>query len=47
MTTAAEAFTAELKDLPSEARWTEMARIEALSIAAADIAAGADLPHIP
>jgi hypothetical protein len=40
MTQVAEEFTAGLKDLPQEERWKEMARIEALTIAAADLASG-------
>jgi hypothetical protein len=46
MTQVAEALTAELKDLPPEERWKEMARIEALTIAAADIASGAAPPSL-
>jgi hypothetical protein len=45
MTQVAQEFTADLKDLPPEERWKEMARIEALTIAAADLAsAAAPLP---
>ena len=47
MTQVAEECTAELKDLPPEERWKEMARIEALTIAAADLASGAPQPPIP
>jgi hypothetical protein len=47
MTQVAEEFTDGLKDLPPEERWKEMARIEALTIAAADLASGAPLPPIP
>jgi hypothetical protein len=46
MTRVAEEFTADLKDLPPAERWKEMARIEALSIAAADLASGAAPPPI-
>ena len=47
MTTVAEEFTAELKDLPPAERWKEMARIEALTIAASDLASGAAPPPFP
>jgi hypothetical protein len=44
MTIVAGEFTDGLKDLPPEERWKEMARIEALTIAAADLAAGTAAP---
>jgi hypothetical protein len=47
MTMVAEEFTDGLKDLPPGERWKEMARIEALTIAAGDLASGAALPPIP
>nr|WP_294556846.1 hypothetical protein [uncultured Rhodopila sp.] len=40
MTMVADEFTAGLKDLPQEERWKKMARIEALTVAAADLASG-------
>jgi hypothetical protein len=46
MTAVAEEFRAELKDLPPGERWKEMARIEALTIAAGDLAAGAAPPPL-
>ena len=47
MAVVAEELTAELKDLPPAERWKEMARIEALTIAAADLASGAAPPPFP
>ncbi len=47
MTMVAEEFTDGLKDLPPEERWKEMARIEALTIAAADLASGTATPVFP
>jgi len=47
MTSVAEEFTDGLKDLPPAERWKEMARIEALSMAAADLASGTALPPVP
>jgi hypothetical protein len=47
MTVVAKEFTDGLKDLPPAERWKEMARIEALTIAAADIASGAAVPPMP
>jgi predicted protein tyrosine phosphatase len=46
MTQVAKEFTAGLQDLPPAERWKEMARIEALTIAAADIASGAAPPSV-
>jgi hypothetical protein len=46
MTQVAEEFTDGLKDLPPGERWKEMARIEALTIAAADLASGAPAPGL-
>nr|WP_294548321.1 hypothetical protein [uncultured Rhodopila sp.] len=47
MTVVAGELTADLKDLPPAERWKEMARIEALTIAAADLASGAAPPPFP
>ncbi len=47
MTVVAAECTADLNDLPPEERWKEMARIEALTIAAADLASGAAPPPFP
>lgn len=47
MTMVAEEFKDGLKDLPPEERWKEMARIEALTIAAADLASGTAKPVFP
>ncbi len=47
MTVVAEEFTAGLKDLAPGERWKEMARIEALTIAADNLASGASLPPVP
>jgi hypothetical protein len=45
MTAVAEAFTADLDNVPPEAQWREMTRIMAMTAAAADIAPGtASLP---
>jgi hypothetical protein len=47
MTAVAEEFTAGLNDLPPDERWKEMARIKALTTAAADLASGAAPPPVP
>jgi hypothetical protein len=47
MTAVAEEFSAGLADLPPDEQWKEMARIKALTTAAADLAAGAAPPPIP
>jgi hypothetical protein len=47
MTVVAAECVADLNDLPPEERWKEMARIEALTIAAADLASGAAPPPFP
>nr|WP_294553846.1 hypothetical protein [uncultured Rhodopila sp.] len=47
MTTVAGEFTAGLQDLPPGERWKEMARIEALTIAATELASGTAPPPVP
>ncbi len=47
MTAVAAEFSAGLDDLPPEERWQEMARIKALTTAAADLSDGAAAPPVP
>ncbi len=47
MTAVAEAFSAGLDDLPPDERWKEMARIKALTTAAAHLTSGAPPPPLP
>ncbi len=47
MTAVAEEFSAGLDDLPPDERWKEMARIKALTTAAADLTSGAAPPPFP
>ena len=47
MTAVAEEFTAGLKDLPEDERRKELARIKALTAAAADLSSGAAPPPLP
>ncbi len=47
MTAVAEEFTTGLKDLPQDERWKELARIKALTTAAADLSPAAAPPPEP
>ncbi len=47
MTAVAEEFSAGLQNLPPDERWKEMARIKALTTAAADLSSGAAPPPCP
>ena len=47
VTAVAEELAADINDVPPGQRWGEMARIMALTAAAADIATAAAPPHVP